>query len=735
MGIAADHDPAPGTPLDPGAADPFAWLEDVEGPAALAWVRERNARTRRTLSSGPAFESTRAAVLEVLDSDERIPDVSLIGGLLYNLWRDGAHERGLWRRTTPESYRTPDPEWETVLDLDALAREEGVGWVWHGASVLRPTPEQVAAGQPWRRALVDLSVAGSDADVTREFDLVDKRFVPAPEGFERATRPDDSATGGAKGGLAWADEDTVYVFTDLGPGTTTSSGYPRTVRLWRRGTPVEQAALVYEGREDDLYISGRRSRTPGFERDIVQRSIAFYRSETFLVSGLGTAEQTLTRLDVPESASVGFHREWLLVDLRDDWAVGGATYRAGSLLAAPADAFLAGSRDLTVLFEPTPTTSLAGATWTRHHLVLNVLDDVKSRLRVLTPPPLGPGAGAGGWTRSAFPATDPVATVGVRAVDPVDSDDVWVLATGYLTPTTLSLASVGDPDAELDPLRAAPAFFDAAGLVAEQHFATSDDGTRVPYFVVGREDVLRRTWRQAPSATPTLLYGYGGFEVSLTPSYSGGLGRAWLERGGVYAVANIRGGGEYGPAWHQAALGPLRHKAYEDFAAVARDLVQRGITTPAHLGAQGGSNGGLLVGNMLTRYPDLFGALVIQVPLLDMRRYSHLLAGASWMAEYGDPDDPAQWERLREYSPYHRIAAGRSYPPVLLLTSTRDDRVHPGHARKTAALLESIGADVTYYENVEGGHGGAATNAQSAHMSALAWQFLARRLGLDAERG
>ncbi|WP_425956452.1 prolyl oligopeptidase family serine peptidase [Xylanimonas sp. McL0601] len=726
MGVAADHDPVPHTPLDPDGADPFAWLEDVAGPAALAWVREQNAHTRRTLGAGAQFEATRDAILEVLDSDERIPDVSRVGDLLYNFWRDGVHERGLWRRTTPASYRTATPEWETVLDLDALALEEGVSWVWHGASVLRPDPEQVAAGEPWRRALVDLSVAGSDADVTREFDLVEKRFVPAPHGFERATAPHDPASGGAKGGLAWADEDSVYVFTDRGPGTTTTSGYPRTVQLWRRGTPLDDAATVYEGREDDLYISGRRSRTPGFERDVVHRSIAFYRSETFLASGVGTPDQALTRIDVPESAEVGFHREWLLVELRDDWAVGGVIYRAGSLLAAGADAFLAGSRELTVLFEPTPTTSLAGATWTRHHLVVNVLDDVKNRLHVLTPPEAG-----GAWERSDFPATDPVATVGVRAVDPVDSDDVWVVTTGYLTPSTLALATIGAAGATLDPLKSAPAFFHADGLVAEQHFATSDDGTRVPYFVVGREDVLHRPRHTAAEGSaPTLLYGYGGFEISLTPSYSGSLGRSWLEHGGVYAVANIRGGGEYGPAWHQAALGRDRHRAFEDFAAVAADLVQRRVTSPAHLGAQGGSNGGLLVGNMLTRYPQLFGALVIQVPLLDMKRYSHLLAGASWMAEYGDPDDPEQWAWLREYSPYHRIEAGRQYPPVLLLTSTRDDRVHPGHARKAAALLDAVGADVTYDENIEGGHGGAATNAQAAHMAALAWTFLGQRLGL-----
>ncbi|MFI2105591.1 prolyl oligopeptidase family protein [Isoptericola sp. NPDC019693] len=730
---------APPTPLAPARPDPFGWLEEVEGTEALAWVRARNEHAHTTVGAAPGFAETEAAVREVLDSDERIPDVSRIGDHLYNFWRDAAHERGLWRRTTLESYRSDTPDWETVLDLDALAAAEGESWVWHGASLLRPTPEQLAAGEPWRRALVDLSPGGSDADVTREFDLVAKRFVPASEGgFERDTARADGVTG-AKGGLAWADEDTVYAFTDFGPGTTTPSGYPRIAKLWRRGTPIEDAVVVYEGTDDDMYISARRSRTPGFERDLVSRSIAFYRSETYLVEAVGTPEQRLVKIDVPESAEVGFHREWLLVELRDDWAPAGTTYRAGSLLAAPADAFLAGSRDLTVLFEPTPSTSLVGAAWTRHHLVVNVLDDVKNTVHVLTPPAgasLDTEAGAP-WARSELPLGGGLLTVGVRAVDPLDSDDVWVTTTGYLTPSTLALSSLAGPGAEPgepEPLKAAPAYFDADGMVVVQHFATSDDGTRVPYFVVGRQDLVEPaepgSAARVPGTAPTLLYGYGGFEIPLLPGYSGTVGRAWLARGGVYAVANIRGGGEYGPAWHQAALRERRHKAYEDFAAVARDLVARGITTPEHLGAQGGSNGGLLAGNMLTQYPELFGAVVVQVPLLDMKRYSHLLAGASWVAEYGDPDTE-DWEFVRTFSPYHLLDGGRAYPPVLFTTSTKDDRVHPGHARKMAALMLAAGGpggDVTYYENVEGGHGGAANNAQAAHMSALAWTFLRDRL-------
>ena len=703
--------PAVVTPLDP-AADPFGWLEEVEGEAALAWVRSRNDETAARLGGDAAFEGLRQSIVEVLDSDDRIPEVSRLGEWYYNFWRDAHHERGLWRRTTLDSYRTATPEWETVLDLDALNEQEDASWVWHGAAALRPEP-----GAPWRRALVSLSPGGSDTDVTREFDLIEKRFIPAEEGgFVRPA---------AKGDLSWVDADTVLVTTDFGEGTMTTSGYPRTIRLWRRGTPLAEAALIFEGEPGDVLVTGWHSRVPGFERTVLQRAITFYSQHSYLVSALGTDDQQLLLLDLPESAEVGFHREWLLVSLRDDWSVAGTVHPAGSLLAIRVDDFLAGFRVFATLFAPTPTTSLAGLSWTRHHAVLNVLDDVKNTLHVLTPPE----DAAGEWVRSAFPAEGGVLAIGAGAVDPVESDEVWVVTTGYLTPSTLSLATVTGPDAEPRPveqLKAAPAFFDTDGLVAEQRFTTSRDGTRVPYFLVGSTAQLHPEPGAEPA--PTLLYGYGGFQISLTPGYSGAVGRAWLSRGGVYVVANIRGGGEYGPGWHQAALTEHRHRAYEDFAAVADALVASGITVPARLGAQGGSNGGLLVGNMLTRYPEKFGAIVVQVPLLDMKRYSHLLAGASWMAEYGDPDDPGQWEYIRSFSPYHLFDASRDYPPVLFTTSTKDDRVHPGHARKFAALMLDAGKDVTYYENIEGGHGGAATNSQAAHMAALAWTFLSQRL-------
>jgi len=668
--------------------DKYAWLEDVTGDKPLAWVKEQNAKAEARLAQSPQFKEMEAGIRAVLDSDAKIPGVEKIGDYYYNFWKDKQHERGVWRRTTLVEYRKAEPLWETVLDLDALNKAEGENWVWHGANCLRPQ---------YTRCLIALSRGGADADVTREFDLSKKEWIK--DGF---FRPE------AKGGLGWIDQDTVFVYTDFGDGSMTTSGYPRVVKRWKRGTPMSAATPVYEGTPQDMYIAAMHDDPPGFERDFVSRTIAFYNNELFLLG----ADGKLAKIDAPNSAEKGVRREWLTLELREPWTVGGKTYAAGSLLATKFDDFMAGKREFDVLFAPTDSTSLAGAAWTRNHVVLNVLDDVKNRLQVLT-------HGKDGWTRSDFVGAPAFGTIGVGAVDPDESDAVWMTVTDYLTPTTLSLAQIGQ---QPEVLKTMPAFFDASGKVIEQHFATSKDGTRVPYFVVHGKDMKR------DGSNPTLLYGYGGFEISLTPSYSGGMGRAWLDKGGVYVVANIRGGGEYGPRWHQAALKQNRHKAYEDMAAVARDLVARGITSARHLGVQGGSNGGLLTGNMLTQYPELFGAVVVQVPLLDMKRYSHLLAGASWMAEYGNPDT-ADWEFIKTFSPYHLFDPAKNYPPVLFTTSTRDDRVHPGHARKMAAMMIDAGKNVTYYENIEGGHGGAANNAQAAHMSALAYSFLWEQLG------
>jgi prolyl oligopeptidase len=462
-----------------------------------------------------------------------------------------------------------------------------------------------------------------------------------------------------------------------------------------------------------MYIAASHDFTPGYARDFVSRTIAFYNDELYLRG----ADGTLAKVDVPNSANKDVQGAWLLLQLRDPWTVGGRTWPAGALIATGFDAFMAGKRDFVALFEPTDTTSLEGYTPTQSHLVLNVLDDVKNRLRVLTPP--ADAGAASAWQSSEFVGAPKIGTLGVAAVDRDESDAVWLTATDYLTPTTLSLAELGTGTTGQapEPLKSMPAEFDASDLVLEQHFATSKDGTRVPFFIVHRKGVPH------DGKQPTLLYGYGGFEVSLTPAYSGTVGKGWLEKGGVYVVANIRGGGEYGPRWHQAALKQNRHKAYEDFAAVAQELVAHGITSREHLGVMGGSNGGLLVGNMLTQYPELFGAVVVQVPLLDMKRYSHMLAGASWMAEYGDPDT-ADWEYIRTFSPYQLFDPAKDYPPTFIWTTTRDDRVHPGHARKMAAKMLAAGKDVRYYENTEGGHGAGATNAQQAHVWALTYRFL-----------
>ncbi len=671
------------------STDPNLWLEDVTSDKALDWVRAQNAESQKALTADPAFATLRDDLRAILDSNARIPAVSKQGEFFYNFWRDKTNPAGLWRRTTLAEYRKAKPAWEVLIDLDALNKTEKENWVWHGADCLKPT---------YDRCLIALSRGGADADVTREYDLANKTWLS--DGF---FRPE------AKGSLRWKDQDTVFVATDFGPGSMTTSGYARIVKQWQRGTPLSAAKTVYEVAPTDMAAGASRDQTEGFKRDFVQRSLAFYNDELFVLG----ADDKLAKVDVPNSAQKNVHRQYLMLELRDAWTTGGKTYPAGALIAADFDQFMAGGRDFTVLFEPTAHAALSSYTWTKNHLLLNVLEDVKNRITVLTP------AKNGAWAREPLVGAPAFGTISLDAIDDEASDDYFLTVTDYLTPTSLMLGTVGKTPEIIKQL---PAFFDTQGLEISQHFATSKDGTKVPYFMVANKDVA------ANGTNPTLLYGYGGFEISLTPGYSAGVGRAWLTQGGVYVVANIRGGGEYGPAWHKAALRENRNKAYEDFAAVAEDLIARKITTPAHLGIQGGSNGGLLMGNMTVMYPKLFGAVVCQVPLLDMKRYSHLLAGASWMAEYGNPDVPSDWAFLQKYSPYQNVSKDVTYPPVLFTTSTRDDRVHPGHARKMMARMKAQGHDVLYYENIEGGHGGAANNEQAAFMQALAYTFLKKKL-------
>jgi prolyl oligopeptidase len=669
--------------------DPYLWLEDVQGDQALAWVRERNARSQAVLTGQAAYAPLRERLLAILNSRDRIPYVRRQGAHLYNLWQDATNKRGLWRRTTLDEYRKPAPAWETVLDIDALGAAEKTNWVFGGATCHAPES---------RRCLLQLSRGGADATVVREFDTVAKQFIPG--GFELPE---------AKTDVTWADENTIYVGSDFGPGSLTESGYPRVIKRWRRGTPLAAAETVFEGLKEDVAVSVEVDRTPGYERTWFSRALDFYRTQVQLLQN-----GKLVPVPKPDDATLSFHREWALLDLRSDLSIGGQRFPSGSLLITPADDLLRGQPRYTALFTPTATASLAGYGWTRSRLLLTIADNVVSRVEELQ-------LRDGGWQRRAVQAPSP----GTLSVTPLHSplmaddplaENYLINYADFLTPDSLMLGRAGSDEREL--LKQRPRQFDGTGMRAEQRFARSADGTRVPYFVIrpqGAKEGERR---------PTLLYGYGGFEVSMQPWYSAAFGTGWLQRGGVVVVANLRGGGEFGPAWHQAAVKADKQKSYDDFIAVAQALVAQGITTPAQLGIMGGSNGGLLVGAVFTQRPELFGAVVCQVPLLDMRRYTKLLAGASWMAEYGDPDKPAEWAWISKYSPYQVVKPGVHYPRVLFTTSTRDDRVHPGHARKMVARMQAQGHEVLYYENIEGGHGGAADNEQRAHLQALEYTFL-----------
>ena len=682
------------------ADDAFAWLEDVDGERALAWVRERNAESQALLTAQPGFEATRAGLRAQLDATGRIPAVRRRGPWLYNLWQDAARPRGMWRRATLTEYRRAEPAWETVLDIDALAAAEGEPWVWAGAEVLGPA---------YRHAMIGLSRGGADACVLREFDCDAKAFVDG-----------DFALAEAKSEVTWIDADTLYVATDFGPGSLTASGYPRIVERWRRGTPLEDAVTTFEARPEDVLASVSVDATPGFERTLFMRETDFFHRETFLL-GEGDA---LVRLDIPSDSTPHFWRDTLLLEIRSDWEVGDQRFAAGSLLAADAGAYLRGERTLHTLFTPTPTRALAGIALTRERVLLSVLDDVTGRIEQ--------------WRRdgAAFSGAEVEAprggTLSVAALhDPLLADDALadhalLSFTDFLTPETLTLVDARTPGRR-ETLKSAPPLFDAAGMHTEQCFATSRDGTRIPYFIVWPPGADATT--PADGSLPTLLYGYGGFEIALLPAYAPAFGAAWHARGGVRIVANIRGGGEFGPAWHQCAQREHKQRSYDDMIAVAEDVIARRITTPRCLGLMGRSNGGLMVGAVFTQRPDLFNAVICAVPLLDMRRYHHLLAGASWVAEFGNPDDPADWAFLSAYSPYHNVHADRRYPQVFFNTSTRDDRVHPGHARKMAARMLAQGHAPLYYENIEGGHAGAADSAQRAHLLALEFAFLWRRLG------
>ena len=666
--------------------DPYLWLEDVTGDKALAWAKERSDQALGVLGSAEQ-NALRERLLSIYNSQDKLPYVWKRGTHLYNFWQDAQHKRGLWRRTSLDEYKKKEPRWEVLVDLDALAETEKENWVFGGVTWLEPK---------YTRALLKLSRGGGDAVVVREYDVVAKAFVKG--GFELPE---------AKSFVAWKDVDTLYVGTDFGPGSLTSSGYPRVAKLWKRGTPLSAATVVFEGQNGDVGVAGARDVHQGRTVDFVSRNMTFFSNEMYILDG-----DKPELLEKPDDAEVSFFQDFVLIQLRSDWTEAGITWPAGSLLAAPLASYRAGKRELQAVYTPAPNRSLSDWSGTKNALLLNILEDVHSKVQVAR-------VQQGRWVISDLPEMG-LGTVTTAAYDDEQGDAYWFISSSFITPDRVELGDLSKSSREL--LRSGPQFFSSDDLEVTQHFALSKDGTRVPYYQVRKRGV-------APEGkSPTLLTAYGGFEVSLTPGYNPTVGAAWLERGGVFVQANIRGGGEYGPAWHEAALKQNRQRAFDDFIAVAEDLIARKVTEPQRLGIMGGSNGGLLMGAMFTQRPELWGAVVCSVPLLDMKRYHQLLAGASWMGEYGDPDKPDEWAALAKYSPYQNVRKDARYPRILFTTSTRDDRVHPGHARKMVARMLEQGHDVLYFENMEGGHAGAANNEQRALVMSLEYAYLTAQL-------
>ncbi|MGD9882444.1 MAG: prolyl oligopeptidase family protein [Reyranella sp.] len=671
--------------------DPYLWLEDINGPAALAWVERQN---RRTLDrfGGDRFAVDREAIAAILDRPDKLPLIARRGPHLYNFWLDADHPRGLWRRTTLDSYRLEQPQWEVVLDVDALAAREGEDWTWSGAAT-RPGAHD--------RAILRLARGGSDAVVLREFDTVARDFVVG--GFELPE---------AKGGASWLDPDSLLL-SSAWNGDVTASGYARTVRRWRRGADPGGSPVLFEVERNSM------SAGVGVDRTQVDRTVWFYDSVGFFDIRLWRADangERPARLDLPTDVQVDAEYGWIVVKRRTAWTVGGETHPGDTLLGMRLAAFLQGRRDFTVLFRPGPRRSLQDFHWIAGRLVLSMLDNLQPVFELLTPSDQG-------WSREPIVGLPGVGLVSVGPLDIEASEsngDMLATVQAPLMPPSLLLLPAGADSPTL--LKQSPFAFSTEGLVVTRHEAVSSDGESIPY------------WQTGPAETtgdaPVHLTAYGGFAVSNLPAYNPVVGKVWLERGGTSVVANIRGGGEFGTAWHDAGRFAGKRLSHDDFAAIAADLVRRGVTRPGRIAAEGGSNGGLLIANMLTRYPERFGALFCTIPLVDMRRYSRLLAGASWIAEYGDPDKPAEWAWIMTYSAYHQAVSGQAYPPILIATTRRDDRVHPGHARKMAAKLQAMGYDQVYfYEPEAGGHGYGKDNRERASFSALGYTFLREKIG------
>ncbi|HEX8214010.1 MAG TPA: prolyl oligopeptidase family serine peptidase [Allosphingosinicella sp.] len=672
--------------------DPFVWLEEIEGEKALDWARAENVKTLGVLEKDPRFATFQAQALEILQAQDRIPFVSIQPNGLYNFWQDQTHVRGIWRRTNMETYRTQNPTWETVLDIDALAKAEGANWVFQGANCLEPE---------YKRCLVVLSNGGKDANAIREFDTVTKRFVEG--GFNLPE---------SKQSVSWIDEDTLLVARDWGPGTMTKSGYAFVVKELKRGQPLDQAREVFRGTPDDVWT------WPVVVRDnqgVVHgigavRGTSFFESEYTMLTDRGPV-----KLPLPKKASPGGIIDGrLLMSIREDWAPApGRNFKSGSLVSYDLEEW---KRDPSkampsLVFEPGPRQTLGGVATTKNQLILTILDNVRGKAFAMN-------HANGAWTQRPIDLPKN-STIGVAAASDVD-DRAMFTVTDYLTPTTLSLYDAAS--GRMEQIKASPARFDPSRHVIEQFDATSKDGTKIPYFLVRPKGMKKN------GSTPTLLYGYGGFQNALVPNYSGTMGKLWLEQGNAYVVANLRGGGEFGPTWHQAAQGANKQRTWDDYIAVAEDLVKRRITSPRRLGVVGGSQGGLLVGTAITQRPDLFNAAIVQVPLFDMLRYHKLGAGASWVGEYGDPEKPEQAAWIKAYSPYQKLVKGKKYPTPFFLTSTKDDRVHPAHGRKAAARVAALGQPYYYYENIDGGHSAAANLKETARRLALEYTYATKQL-------
>ncbi len=674
------------------------FLEEVEGEAAIAWVRAQNERSLKVLQEDPRYQGYYDAALKIATSKERIPYGSIRDGYVYNFWQDEEHERGLWRRTTLAQYREAAPVWETLLDVDALAKAEGANWVYKGVSCLPPENE---------RCLVELSDGGKDAARQREYEIGAKAFVAG--GFDIPE---------AKTSAEWQDRDTLLVATDWGPesgqSTLTESGYPFVVKRLKRGQRLDQAVEVFRGTRENVGTFPLVIEEASGKRWFgAVRSDTFFTSSYFLFPEGGGAPVQIPL--PPKATPQGVFADTLLATLEQDWAPGEGQgqFRTGDLIGFKWSEFVATGQlpKIELIVRPDQRQAIQGVGIAKGAVLVNLSDNVVLKVFAYT-------KGGSGWTRKQIPLPDKGAA-GVTFAD--ESEATTFLGfEGFLQPD--ALYEYDTAGGALTEIKSLPAWFDASGYEVEQFEATSKDGTKVPYFVVHRGAM------QLDGSNPTVMYGYGGFQVSYPPAYSGTVGKLWLEQGGVYVLANIRGGGEFGPAWHQAGLKTKRQVIYDDFIAVAEDLVARKITRPEKLGAMGGSNGGLLMGVMFTQRPDLFNANVCQVPLLDMLRYHLLLAGASWMDEYGDPDVAEERAFLETLSPYHNIDPAKDYPEIYFETSTKDDRVHPAHARKMAKRLEELGKPFLYYENIDGGHSAAANQREAARRAALEYTYLARKL-------